>query len=155
MKLITILATLLLATIAQATPAVGDYSKFKLTVSNGQQTVVGSYEAAIIGEDEFSFKLSTTTAFPGQPAQHAEQSVTPDQLIADSDIMAILTDCSQYGGKLEHIEVPAGKYYTCALPTENGMLWLGKVPFGLVKQTDKTDEGHLVTLELETFIVGH
>lgn len=155
MKLVTILATLVFATMAQASPAVGDYSKFVLTITNAQVSLVGSYEAAIIGLDGEAFKMSTTTTFPNSPADYNEESVTADRLASDADIAAILSGCRQFGGKLEKVTVPAGTFNTCALPTEDGgTIWIGQVPFGVVKQHQFSPEGDEAVLELEMFVVG-
>lgn len=153
MKMMIILATLAFAAIAQATPTVGDYSKFKMTVSNGQQSVVGSYEVALVGQEESGYKMSSTTTFPNQPAEYSEV-VPADQLATDSDLTAVLSSCAQYGGKTEQTKVPAGTFTTCAMPTQTGMIWMGQVPFGVIKQTQKTQEGYLVTLELEMYVAG-
>jgi hypothetical protein len=91
MKLMTILATLALSVMAQATPTVGDYSKFKMTVSNGQESVVGSYEVALVGEEVGGFKMTSTTTFPNQQAEHAEEVIPADQLATDSDLAAVLS----------------------------------------------------------------
>lgn len=47
----------------------------------------------------------------------------------------ILQSCSQIAGKIQTIKVVAGTFRTCRINQESGNIWLGKVPFGIVKFT--------------------
>ena len=154
MKALLILATTVLATLAQATPLVGDYSNFKLTIDANGQTIVGTYEMALVAKVTNGFKMTRTTKFENQPAQHEEEDINSDQLINDEMISYLLANCSTENGKLETVTVSAGTFNTCSLPTETGKVWVTQAPFGVVKAQETTQEGYIVNLELQSFVNG-
>lgn len=153
MKLVLSLLVLISGSIAFATPAVGDYANYNLTVIQGGQTLTGSYELAIVGKTATGFKVTTTITVPDQPAQYEEQDVAANQMLGDAQIGSILGQCSMYGGTLESVTVPAGTFETCNLPTDTGRASVASVPFGIVKQSQKSESGEM-TIELKSFVVG-
>ncbi len=154
MKMLLILATTVLATLAQATPLVGDYSNFKLTVNAEGQTVVGTYEMALVAKTANGFKMTRTTKFDNQPAQHEEEDVNSEDLANDEFITTVLESCVENNGTPETLTLPAGTFSTCSLPTETGKVWVTHAPFGIVKVQETTQEGYLVNLELQSFVNG-
>ncbi len=154
LNLSMVLATTVLATLAQATPLVGDYSNFKLTINAEGQTLVGTYEMALVAKTANGFKMTRTTKFDNQPAQHEEQDVNTEDLANDEFITAVLESCAEQGGVSEVVTVAAGTFNTCALPTETGKVWVTHAPFGIVKVQETTPEGYLVNLELQSFANG-
>ena len=154
MKMLLILTTTVLATLAQATPLVGDYSNFKLTVNAEGQTAVGTYEMALVAKTANGFKMTRTTKFDTQPAQHEEENVNTQDLVNDEFITTVLENCAEQGGASEVVTVTAGTFNTCSLPTESGKVWVTHAPFGIVKAQETTQEGYLVNLELQSFVNG-
>ncbi len=152
--MLLILATTVLATIAQATPLVGDYSNFKVTVDVQGQIVPGTLELALVAKTATGFKMTNTTKFENQPAEHNEEDVTAEELLNDEIISYLLANCSAQNGKLETVTVPAGTFNTCAISNDNSTSWIGQVPFGMVQRTETTPEGYVVNLKLQSFVNG-
>ncbi len=160
MKLFLASAALLLSVVAQASPKVGDYSEFQLTVSQGAQSMVGSYIMAVISESGDSVVVTTTIHFDGQPDQFQQDQMKKTDLLSDQTISDVLTNCAAYGGSAEQLSTTNGPIATCKMamqgqdPANPGQMWIGAVPFGIVKQIQSTPEGQTFTLDLKKFIVG-
>jgi hypothetical protein len=154
MKVFLTFATLLFAATVQATPAVGDYSNFNLTLSQNGATYNGSYEVSLTAKTPTGYVLSSVISITGQPAERAQESVATDDLLSDATIASALGNCAAYGGQAEQLVVAAGTFATCAIPNEEGKVWIAKVPFGIVKQTQLQSDGSNLTLELKNFVVG-
>lgn len=149
MKIFLTLVTLLFAATAQATPAVGDYAKFNVTSG----AVSGIYEQTLTSLRSDGYVMLSVLTVNGQ-AQRDESIVAGSDLMTDATINTVLTDCAAYGGRPEQVVVPAGTFATCAFTEQAGTVWIAQVPFGVAKQTQKQDDGSLVTFELNTFTHG-
>jgi putative hemolysin len=156
MKLFLASMTLLLSVAAAATPKVGDYSEFDLTVSQGAQSMVGTYSMAIVSEAGDQVSTLTTIHFEGQTDQVKEEVSKKAEMLNDQTIADVLTNCAQYGGTLETVTVPAGAMNSCklALQENKGHAWIAAVPFGIAKQVLTSPEGAVYTLDLKRFING-
>ncbi len=156
MKLFFATIALFLSATAQATPKVGDYSEFAFTISQGTESMVGTYTMAIVSEAGDDVSVTTTIHFDGQPDQHQEEVTKKSQMLNDQTISDVLTNCVQYGGTPEVVSVPVGPTNSCkmAMPENKGHAWIAAVPFGIVKQVLTSPEGAIYTLELKRFITG-
>lgn len=154
MKMLILLATTVLATLAQATPLVGDYSNFKATVSTEGQTMAGTLEVALVAKTATGFKMTATTKFDNQPSEHQEKDVNADDLINDEMISYLLANCAAQSGQLQSVTVPAGTFNSCAITNENSTIWIAQVPFGFAKRTELSPEGYTYSLELQSFVTG-
>ena len=154
MKMLILLATTVLATLAQATPLVGDYSNFKATVSTEGQTMAGTLEVALVAKTATGFKMTATTKFDNQPSEHQEKDVNADDLINDEMISYLLANCAAQNGQLQSVTVPAGTFNSCAITNENSTIWIAQVPFGFAKRTELSPEGYTYSLELQSFVNG-
>lgn len=154
LNLTAVLATTVLATLAQATPLVGDYSNFKATVSTEGKTMAGTLEVALVAKTATGFKMTATTKFDNQPSEHREEDVNADDLINDEMISYLLANCAAQNGQLQNVTVPAGTFNSCAITNENSTIWIAQAPFGFAKRTELTPENYTVTLELQSFVNG-
>ncbi len=75
----------------------------------------------------------------------------------DAKIKDLIAQCGKKGGKLETVQVPAGKFKACTLPDSqscpgmNCVASFAEVPFGIARLTYNTNSGVPVTLELQGF----
>lgn len=154
------LATLVFATAAHAMPLVGDYANFDIVITNGTDNMTGSYEIALTGQNSAGFQMSTTVKLGNQPAQKDQQTVAATDLMDDATVASVLANCAAYGGALQQLAVAAGTFNTCAVPTQNdagqtnGTVWIGQVPFAVVKQAQKRDDGLDMILSLKSYQNG-
>lgn len=152
--MITILTTVLAAAIAQASPNVGDTSEFAYTdVSNGTR-LEGSYSRAISAMDATTLTVVEDVTFAGRPQGHSEVVMKSTDILTPAQIQVWLDYCAQNGGVKETLSVPAGLFETCHTQIENGSIWLGQVPLGIVKQEGTRVDGSVYSMELRTFSFG-
>jgi hypothetical protein len=134
-----ILASFVFALTAQATPKLGDYASYDATVTNNGQSFVVRIQRELIREDAANaqFLERQTVELPGQPAEATESWNPADAFLSDAFIAEALGKCSENGGALQAVTVPAGTFDTCALPYETdeemGTAFIAKVPFGLAR----------------------
>ena len=160
MKMLILLATTVLATLAQATPLVGDYSNFKATVSTEGQTMAGTLEVALVAKTATGFKMTATTKFDNQPSEHQEKDVNADDLINDEMISYLLANCATQNGQLQSVTVPAGTFKTIYLKMKDNAnkgaiseVWVNPrdIPLsGMAKTISESPLGK-VTIELNSF----
>lgn len=151
------LASVLLATTAMAMPSVGDYSKFNVVVSQGNQKMNAVVENSIVAFDQASgmYTIQQNVSYNGQSQASTEQRAV-NEMLTDATATSIMAQCAAYGGALEKVTVPAGTFNTCKLPTDNntGFMWIASgVAFGLVK-VDQTENGQKTYGELAAFKNG-
>lgn len=160
MKSLLTAAALVFSISAYATPKVGDHSEFAFSITHGTETRVGTYTSAIVSENGEQVSLSTTIHFDGQEDQHSEEPMNRSQLLNDETIADVLANCAEYGGAAEQLVVPAGTFPSCKLAMQddagkdNGFMWIGTVPFGILKQVMTNPEGVVYDLQLSTFVNG-
>jgi hypothetical protein len=160
MKLLVIISCLLCGSFAFATPAVNDYAQFAATLSDGKTTQNATYETQLTAYDaqKKEFTMSVTFSQDGQSTTQtmpvAEQSLPSDAVIGQ-----MLKACAQLGGKAEQLTVGSAAIDTCAVPSqsgpESGTVWIGAVPFGVVKQQfTNAQNGLTMTMTLTSFRNG-
>lgn len=148
----------LTATTALATPKIGDFANFNVDVEkNGQKaSLTLSREITQFNQANNSYMIKQVITMPNGEKQESEDWQTADNFLNDETIDSILANCAQYGGALQEITVPAGKFNTCALKFDNqdavGIAWVGKVSMGLVRldQQSKQDSTRTI-LNLANF----
>lgn len=154
-----ILSVTFAAVIAEATPAVGDRSVFDVTLSKGTQTLSGhvTFELTSYNKSTDSWTQTSTTDFNGQK-QTQTDNVASSDLLDDATIDAVMTSCTQRGGKLETVNAPAGNFPSCAMPITNsqgkGTVWVAKVPFGYCKWILNRTDGVKVDSILSSYVNG-
>lgn len=153
MKILLTLATLIFAATAQATPAVGDYGNYDLTLTQASSVQTGSYELSLVSQAGANFEMQSVITIGGQP-QSSQETVAASDLLSDATITAVLGNCAQYGGQSAQITVPAGSFATCALPIDGGVAWIGQVPFGVIQQSQAQSNGSNLVLKLQSFVFG-
>jgi hypothetical protein len=160
MKLLTIIGFLLSGSFAVAMPAVNDYAQFAATVSDGTKTQTAVYELQLTAYDaqKKEFTMSVTFSHDGQSVTQTNQ-VPEGNLPTDAVIAQMLTNCTAFGGKAEKLTVGTAAIDTCAIPSgegdESGTVWIGAVPFGVVKQqVTNTKSGLTNTMTLSSYRSG-
>lgn len=147
MKLFATLALLLAATIAQATPAVGDIASFSGTTVHAGQTYPLQITLQLTAFDQptGAFTQVTTTQVAGQTQTRSEQVAAAD-MITDATVESLLTNCVANGGVSEIVAVPAGTFETCKIAGDDGTLYnVGRVPFGITMVTSPENNLSLVS----------
>lgn len=151
------LVSVLFTTAALAMPAVGDNAVYSLQISQGGQSMSGTLETTITGFANGSYSLESKINMGGQQQVQNDQRQA-QEMVTDALISQIMTNCAQYGGKLESVTVPAGTFNTCALPVNpqdgTGTTWVANVPFGLVKVDSTDTQGQKTFGELNSFKFG-
>lgn len=157
MKTLAFMFVTAAASLAFAYPAVKDQAVFKGLYSGaagGAIDFVQTLELTAFDSATNSFKLKNTFLVNGQ-AQVQEQDVAKDDLLDDARIQDILTNCLSYGGQLEDTTTVGGTFKTCTAPTQgNGRIWIGDVPFGMVKSLSFDQDQNKIETELQSFVRG-
>ncbi len=151
------LALLFVSTTAFATPKVGDFAMFDTAISLNGQAVQGTVSVELMNFDAAQGYLQRQTVeFPGRAAEVTEEWMTEDNFLSDETIDMALANCPAAGGTAQTITVPAGTYNTCAIKFDNeqssGIIWVGKVPFGIVRLDNLTkSNGMVMSSQLKTY----
>lgn len=159
----------LAANYAVAYPMVGDKVEWKGTVvgSDGTSTeVLGSKE--ILEQDPTTMKWLVKSWYKmgkweKMETKYAKKMWTPEKWTT------VQTNCVARGGMLEDVTVPAGTFSTCKFTKSDedfvGLgkhdddddgtmtMWMGDVPFGVVKVMHTGDKG-TKTIELNAVTLG-
>lgn len=156
---LALLIITLAAIVAEATPALGDKSVYDVTLSRGNQTLTGTvtFELTNYNKAANSWTQTSTTDFNGQKQTQTE-TIEAKDLLEDSSIDYMLTNCAARGGTTETITSPAGAFQTCAVPVNNangaGTVWVAKVPFGYAKWIANRKDGITVNGLIKSFQHG-
>lgn len=149
MKAILLAALSLMSVSAFAMPKVGDSVTYKI-ITNGM-TLSQKIELTAYNASTDSFTQTETTTYQGQ-TQKEVNTVAAEEMINDQTADMMITYCeSQMGGKLQTITVTAGTFKACSVfdPATQSQVWMGKVPFGMIKL-----QGSQVSAELMSFTNG-
>ncbi|MEN0060420.1 MAG: hypothetical protein AAGB31_16385 [Bdellovibrio sp.] len=143
--------------IASAYPAVGDKVEYAGTWMKDPETTVNvSLVQEVVEyqeeEDEFIIKIDKTV--DGE-TKTENKDVDADEMYTPEKWQEIKAACEEKGGALEEVSVPAGAFETCHMKkSRHGKtkeVWLGDVPFGLVKAVFSKDVGVIVkSIELQS-----
>jgi hypothetical protein len=156
----TAIATLILlfSFVSFAYPAINDSVTYngKYTFTEANFTVGFIQESAITGENKEAGKMTVHNALylPDSSVQEEDQEVSLTELKTQAQVLQLLQNCAAAGGKSETIEVVGGTFATCHLTSESAEIWIGDVPFAIVKQITKDDKGNFMELEIALYTVG-
>ena len=146
-----------LSTLAQATPLVGDYSHFNITLKTEGESISGFLKMTLTDKTADTYNMTTIFHIEGLGTSTDEETVATSDLMNDETITHYLTNCVAEEGKLETITVPAGKFKTCALNLNSDRVWIARVPFGFVKKIEPSAENTnklTAIYELQSFVNG-
>ena len=146
-------SVLLLSSLAVASPKVGDFAAFDATLTQGGQAMPLEITLELTQHDAAQNRYMQKQVIKvGGQDQVSEDWVAAADLLTDEIIDGIVSGCEREGGKIESVEAARSTIQTCAIAQdtaeEKGTVWIGKVPFGLVKldTTYKSNNSHLVAL---------
>lgn len=158
MKSFLALAILAVSSIAAAYPALHDKVEFVGTYEGGGGgSITYGLNLEIVNSlnNGTEFVVRATTALPNGRVQSQDDTYKATDLLSQVQVTEILASCTQAGGKIEAVVVPAGTIQACAIPQERGgMVWIGDVTFGIVKQISIDEEENKNTIELKAFQNG-
>jgi hypothetical protein len=164
-KTLLAVAVLLSGAVAQATPAVGDYSDYKIKNvyvaddTNPAETEEFSLKEAINAYDAkteaYTLDLTFTDKDGVTELGKKSYQVPGENFPTAAIIQDVLVNCVSYGGTNEHITVAAGEFDTCAVSDDDGAgttvtSWYGMAPIeALIKFSAKDAAGNSADVELQ------
>jgi len=155
MKILSAFILSLFSIAAFAMPKVGDMAVY-------QGTFEGSGGGSMSFEQALTVKALTaaeatvesTVLFDGQERTQ-EINLKYEELLNSKIIEYLLAKCQDEGGNIETLKVEAGEFQTCAIAQgARAKIWLGHVPFGIVKQIALDEDENVITLELKDYVFG-
>lgn len=157
-KYLFVLASVLAAVSASATPLLGDHAEFAVTASKNGQSINGTavFELTAFDSSRSEFTQRTTMQWDGRSAQSQEDKIAMNEMINDETIDYVLagSGCAENGGVLETVTVPAGTFPTCKVVTNDGAsVWVGKVALAIVRY-EVTQNGLTQVFLLKSFQNG-
>lgn len=151
--------TLLTSSVAFAMPSVGDQALYDATLSKAGAVTAATAELELVSLDAANQQFQEKTTIVANGAtQSNTKTVEASSLASDEIVTQVLATCSEIGGHLETITVPAGTFDTCALPSDAstpGTYWVSHVSFGVVKQDFTNSSGVHIVMVLRSFRKGH
>lgn len=150
----------MLSGVALAAPSVNDTAFFSGTVKMQGRRLAITSEVQLVSFDakKNAFQQRTVSAYAGQVQTH-EEWVPAGNILSAETAANVIAGCVDLGGQLEKIEVAAGEFDTCVLPTDDAettsLVWIAPVPFGVVKSHTIARDGSMESeMELEFFQKG-
>jgi hypothetical protein len=137
------------ASVAMAYPTLHDKVTLsgRYTPANGsgidfvQTLEITGYDAA-----KKEYTVTATETLLGR-SQTQDQKMSSDNMATPDAVKQMIASCSAIGGTPEKVTVPA--FDTCAVPqSNNGKLWVGDVPFGVVKLINVDQSGNRIEAQL-------
>ncbi len=134
------------------TPAPG--AKNKEVFGFIQQLTVAAVNLATNTEAS-NYSVKTTLFLPDGSSKDGLQTLAATEIKSREEIHAMLSDCKKAGANFEKISVSGGSFDTCAFDDGNGSkVWLGDVPFNVVKQTTLDEGKNVIDIEISLFSFG-
>ncbi len=129
------LSVLLFAANVFAYPKMGDVSVLNM---NNQYKIELINKGFNSGTAMWTILTNVYDLKSGNSLGSSTESRKRDEIVDRAVIQKVLKNCRQANGTPEQVQVPAGKFNTCKLAVEGGHIWVGDVPFGIIRQvTDK------------------
>lgn len=155
-KTILVLTSVFLTASVFAAPKVGDTASMEgSTVEGGvskKMTTTQTVMTYTVSTGIYVIRQSQTI---GGVSEEKTVSVSADDILSEETAAEIVTACESDGlGKNEVIEVKAGKFNTCKLKSESGSVWLGPVPFGVVRFQSTAPLGNM-EMQLHRYVRGN
>jgi putative hemolysin len=158
MKVVLSLAVLAFSAMASAYPALKDKAVYNGTFQGGGgggMSFTQTLEIVNALNNNTQFVVRQTLNLPNGQTQSQDNTFNASDLLDKAMVGQILAQCTQAGGALEALTVPAGSFQTCALPQERGgKVWVGDAAFGIIKQIQIDEEENIITVELASFVNG-
>lgn len=146
------------SSVAFAYPALNDKAEFAGKYEGGgggSMNFTLSLEITNVVNNGTQFVVHSVTTLPNGKVQAQDETYNASDLLSQETVNEILSQCSQSGGVIESVTVPAGTFQACSLPQQNGgRVWIGDVTFGLVKNIQIDEEMNKVTIELQAHQAG-
>ena len=141
MKISVVLIQVLFASMAWASPNIGDKAYYSGEVNKEGQWVTMELTSEVTEYDASTglYKRVDVTVLDGE-SKVSEKWNKPEELLAKSTSQNILLYCETGGiGHLAMATVPAGSFEVCVLTMNpEGELSIGVVPFGIVSYESPT-----------------
>jgi hypothetical protein len=142
--------------VAMAMPSVGDLAVFAGKLEGSAGGEIEFEQSLLITEiaDEL-VTLEVNITFDGQ-SQSDVQVARKDEFLTTAVVEYVLAHCDVEGGTLETVQVAAGEFQACHVKSEDGKnnVWIGNVPFGIVKQVSVDESENTITVELKDYKFG-
>ncbi len=145
-------ASLMVSIVSFASPKVGDSVTFQGVFAGGgggsidfeQSMTITKMNATEIG-------LATSLTVDGN-TDNQDGTMKIDEYLSTDMISLIMTHCTQEGGKIEMVEVVAGQFETCVFAQDEVQkVWIGQVPFGIVKQIMLDEMKNTISVEVKSY----
>lgn len=101
-----------------------------------------------ISADGKSLTIQTILFDPSGKENINKAKVPVTEIQTKAQILELLSKCEAQGGKKEKLSVAAGVFETCHLRDNKNEIWLGDVPFNVVKQVEFDQDGNRIEIEL-------
>lgn len=156
MRKLLFFAVLAFNAAAFAMPKVGDSATYDMVVKTAQypnglkiEMVQSLTEKDAAGQN---FKYQQVVRANGQE-QKTEGVYNISQLATDEKVKQLLDNCEAQGGKLERIAY-AGTHLTCKMAQGTSTMWIGQVPFAMVRLATVTADGSQIDVALKSYVFG-
>jgi len=134
---------------------VGDLAVYKGTFEGSGGGSIEFEQTLFLKELTEQNAVVQSTLIVDEQERTQEINVKVEDLISSDMIEYVMTECQNEGGQLEAVTVEAGQIETCVLTNEPKVkTWLGRVPFGVVKQKMLDEDENIITLELKDYVFG-
>lgn len=155
MRIMSILISSIVSLAAVAMPKVGDLAVYDgLYEGSGGGSMPFEQTLLLTELSGPSAVVESTLIFDEQSRQQ-KINLKTEQLLSSDVVEYVLSECATQGGALETVTVPAGQFETCAIAQGPvAKVWIGKVPFGIVKQVSLDEVENIITIELKDFVFG-
>lgn len=136
--------------ISQAELSPGDKSNYVGTLTDALGTRRAISVSTVSEVDKSVGQLSYTTEIQAG-SEYSSQSATvsphfPDTILSCEHGREAVSRCSELGGVLETIDVPAGRFKTCKISYMGSEVWVAGVPFAYAKMRNTS-----MAFELSSF----
>lgn len=132
-----------------AMPKTGDKADYVIS-QTGNAVGTMSMELTAFDSVTAEYTRVTTTTAAGKPPSTNVEQVKASDLLSDEAADQMLADCARDGNSPEHITVQAGAFDVCHMKMINMDLFIGKVPFGMIR----VEMSQGLTFELVDFKLG-
>lgn len=157
-KVILIGAVLMGSTAAFAYPVVGDKVEFSGTFKQDPGAEVPlnlKMEVLSFDGTEQEWIVREETTIDGK-TKVSNEDIDAKDMFTPAKVQYVLTNCEARGGVIENVTVPAGTFSACHLvradSEESKELWIGDVPFGVLKMiSHDMEDGEHFAVELQSF----
>lgn len=135
MKFFIFTALVLFASQSFAAPSVGDYIMFNGSTNIGGKVNAWTLEKEVVVQDGEFYIVTETYTFTDQPKKVKSYKLHKTNIMDDSKIDYILSNCANFGGEMVTAHLTATKEKACKITNETSektmSIFYMKVPFGI------------------------